>query len=103
MTVGIVLLVICVGALVILWAGFKGVEIGGPLTVGIISVVIGVLGLCHFQDFNIRFWVSLAFLIIGGAIFFSAIRKKESMKEFSAAICVAIALIAGVYGILYIS
>ena len=53
MTVGIVLLVICVGALVILWAGFKGVEIGGPLTVGIISVVIGVLGLCHFQDFNI--------------------------------------------------
>ena len=103
MTVGIVLLAVCVGAMVILWAGFKGVEISGPLTVGILSVAIGVLGLTHYNGLNVRFGVSLAFLLIGGAIFFSSIRKKESMKEFSVAICLAIALIAGVYGVIYIS
>ena len=103
MTVGIVLLVVCVGALVVIWAGFGGVDIGGPLTVGIISVVIGILGLCNFDDFNVQFGVSLAFLLIGGAIFFSAIRKKASMKEFSAAVCVAIALISGIYGVINIS
>jgi hypothetical protein len=103
MTIGIVLLVVCVGSMVILWAGFGGVEISGPLTVGLISVVIGILGLCNFEHFDVRFGVSLAFLLIGGAIFFSSIRKKGSMKEFSAAVCVAIALISGIYGVLNIS
>jgi hypothetical protein len=67
MTIGIVLLVVCVGSMVILWAGFGGVEISGPLTVGLISVVIGILGLCNFEHFDVRFGVSLAFLLIGGA------------------------------------
>jgi uncharacterized protein (DUF983 family) len=63
-------------------------------------VAIGVIGLCNFDDFDARFGISLGFVIVGGAIFFSAMRKHESWKEFSAALCVAISLVCGVYAIL---
>jgi hypothetical protein len=101
-TVEIILLVASIAFMIILWWGFDGVEVSGPLSVGLIAVAIGIIGLCHFQDFDARFGVSMGFLVVGGAIFFSAMRKHESMKEFSAALCVAIALVCGVYAILSI-
>jgi hypothetical protein len=99
-TVEIILLVASIAFMIILWWGFDGVEVSGPLSVGLIAVAIGIIGLCHFQDFDVRFGVSMGFLVVGGAIFFSAMRKHESMKEFSAALCVAVALVCGVYAIL---
>jgi len=99
MTVAIILLVASVAFMVILWAGFDGVQVSGPLSVGLISLAIGIIGLCHFHDFDARFGVSMGFLVVGGAIFFSAMRKHESWKELCAALCVAIALVCGVYAI----
>ena len=100
MTVEIILLIASIAFMVILWVGFDGVAISGPLSVGLISVGIGIIGLCYFHEFDARFGVSMGFLVIGGAIFFSAMRKRESMKEFSAALCVAITLVCGIYAIL---
>ena len=102
-TVEIILLVASIAFMIILWAGFDGVQISGPLSVGLIAVAIGVIGLCHFHEFDARFGVSMGFLVVGGATFFSAMRKHESMKEFSAALCVAIALVCGIYAILSLS
>jgi len=99
-TVEIILLVASVAFMIVLWAGFDGVEVSGPLSVGLISLAIGVIGLCNYDGLNARFGVSLGFVIVGGAIFFSAMRKHESWKEFSAALCVGVALVCGVYAIL---
>ena len=99
MVVEIILLVASIAFLVILWAGFDGVQVSGPLSVGLISVAIGVIGLCYFHDFDAQFGVSMGFLVVGGAIFFSAMRKHESWKELCAALCVAISLVCGVYAI----
>lgn len=102
MTVEIILLVASIAFMIVLWAGFDGVEVSGPLSVGLVSLAIGVIGLCKFQDFDARFGVSMGFLVVGGAIFFSAMRKHESWKELSAALCVAISLVCGVYAIVYL-
>ena len=98
-TVEIILLLASVAFMIILWAGFDGVEVSGPLAVGLISLAIGIIGLCNFHQFDARFGVSMGFLVVGGAIFFSAMRKHESWKEFSAALCVAVSLVCGVYAI----
>jgi len=103
MTVEIILLAMSVILMIILWVSFDGVEVSGPLSVGLISVAIGVIGLCNFQDFDARFGASMGFLVIGGAIFFSAMRKHESLKEFGVALCVAGALVCGIYAILSLS
>ncbi|MFA5375328.1 MAG: hypothetical protein WC455_06215 [Dehalococcoidia bacterium] len=100
MTLEIILLLMSIALMIILWAGFNGVEVSGPLAVGLVSVAIGVLGLCNFHEFDARFGVSMGFLVVGGAVFFSAMRKNESWKEFAAALCVAGALVCGVYAIL---
>ncbi len=97
MVVEIILLVASIAFMIILWAGFDGLEVSGPLSVGLISLAIGIIGLCHFHEFDARFGVSMGFLVVGGAIFFSAMRKNESWKELCAALCVAISLVCGVY------
>jgi hypothetical protein len=97
MAVEIILLVASIAFMIILWAGFDGVQVSGPLSVGLISLAIGIIGLCHFHEFDARFGVSMGFLVVGGAIFFSAMRKHESWKELCAALCVAISLVCGVY------
>jgi hypothetical protein len=100
MTLEIILLVMSIVLMLILWAGLKGLEVSGPLAVGLVSVAIGVLGLCNYNGLNARFGVSMGFLVVGGAIFFTGMKKNESWQELAAALCVAGALVCGVYAIL---
>ncbi len=103
MTIGIVLLLVCVASIIIVWAGLGGIEVNGSLAAGMICLLVGGLGLSDYHDFGIQFWVSVAFVLIGAIIFLSSIRSRKALKDFSAALCVAIALISGFYAIHYLA
>ena len=45
MTVGIILLLVCIGSLLIVWVGFNGVQLSGALAAGLICVLIGALAI----------------------------------------------------------
>jgi len=97
MSAGIILLLVCIGAIIVVWAGLGGVEVSGSLSAGLICIIIGALSIRDYL------WISLAFLVVGAIIFLSAIRSRKALKEFSAAICVAIALVSGFYAIHFLS
>ena len=103
MTVGIILLLVCIGALIIVWVGLNGIQLSGQLAAGLICVLIGAVAIKAAPAVNtVHFWVSLAFIIVGAIISLMAIRRRQALKEFSAAICVAIALVCGFYAIYYL-
>jgi len=97
MSAGIILLLVCIGAIIVVWVGLGGISVSGSLAAGLICVTIGA--------FSIRnhLWLSLAFIVVGAVISLYAIRSPREMKELSAAICVAIALASGFYAIYHIA
>ena len=97
MSAGIILLLVCIGAIIVVWVGLGGISVRGSLAAGLICVTIGA--------FSIRnhLWLSLAFIVVGTVISLHAIRSPKEMKELSAAICVAIALASGFYAIYHIA
>jgi len=99
MTVGIILLLVCIGSLLIVWVGFNGVQLSGALAAGLICVLIGALAINGAPGSSAYFWLSLGFIIVGVVISIAAIRKHRAMKDFSAAVCVAIAVVTGFYAI----
>ncbi|MEA1959038.1 MAG: hypothetical protein U9N44_05150 [Chloroflexota bacterium] len=103
MTIGIILLLVCIGSIVIVWFGLGGIEVNGALAAGLICILIGTMAISRASGDTAYFWVSLAFIAVGAVIFLSAIRSRKALKEFSAAICVAIAIICGFYAIHYLT
>ena len=97
MSAGIVLLLVCLGAIVVVWVGLGGIEVSGRLAAALIGITIGALAIGD------HFWLSLAFIVVGAVIFLYAMRGGRALKQFSAAICVAIALVSGFYAIHYLA
>lgn len=99
MTAGVILLVVCIGAIIVIWAGLGGIEVRGGLAAGVICIIIGALAI------RSHFWIRLAFLVlvVGAGIFLYAIRRRTALKEFGFAICVAIALASGLYAIHFLA
>lgn len=97
MSVGIILLLVCIGTIIVVWVGLGGIEVSGSLAAGLIGITIGAFAI------DDHFWPSLAFILVGAVIFLYAIRSPRALKEFSAAICVAIALASGFYAIHYLA
>jgi hypothetical protein len=97
MSVGLILLLVCIGAIIVVWWGLGGIEVSGSLAAGLICVTIGASAI---RD---HFWPSLAFIVVGAVIFLYAIRSSKALKEFSTAICVGIALVSGFYAINYLT
>ena len=102
MTVGIILLLVCIGSLVIVWVGLGGVQLQGALAAGLICILVGALAIREGSGM-LRFWVSLAFILAGVVISVFEVQKRKAMKELSAAICVAIAVVSGFYAIQYLT
>ena len=97
MSAGIILLLVCIGAIIIVWVGLGGISVSGNLAAGLICVTIGAFSIPN------HLWLSLAFIVVGAVISLHAIRSPREMKELSAAICVAIALASGFYAIYHIA
>ncbi len=97
MSAGIILLLVCIGAIIIVWVGLGGIAVSGSLAAGLICITIGAFAM------RTHFWFSLAFILVGAVIFLYAIRSPRALKEFSTAICVAIALVSGFYAIHYLA
>jgi uncharacterized membrane protein len=103
-TIGIILLLVCLGSLLIVWVGLNGVELGGALATGLICVLIGALAMIERPSETMAyFWLSLGFIIAGVVISVIAVRKQRALKNLSAAVCVAIAVITGFYAIQYLT
>jgi len=103
MTIGIILLLVCMGSLLVIWVGLGGVQLSGALAAGLICVLIGALAIENAPGNTLYFWLSLAFIIAGVIISVLTIRKHKAMKDLSAAVCVAIAVITGFYAIQYLT
>jgi hypothetical protein len=103
MTIGIILLLVCLGSLLIVWVGLGGVQLSGALSAGLICVLIGALAIKGASGDTAYFWLSLGFIIAGVVISVIAVRKQKALKNFSAAVCVAIAVITGFYAIQYLT
>ncbi len=103
MTIGIILLLVCLGSLLIVWVGLGGVELSGALATGLICVLIGALAIKGASGDTAYFWLSLGFIIAGVVISVIAVRKQKALKNLSAAVCVAIAVITGFYAIQYLT
>jgi hypothetical protein len=101
-TVGIILLLVCIGSLVIVWVGLGGVQLHGALAAGLICILIGALAIQEGSGM-LRFWVSLAFILAGLVISILDVQRHKAMKDLSAAICVAIAVVSGFYAIQYLT
>lgn len=103
MTIGIILLLVCLGSLLILWVGLGGVQLSGALAAGLICVLIGALAIKNAPVKTVYFWLSLGFIIAGVVISVIAVRKQKTLKDLSTAVCVAIAILTGVYAIQYLA
>lgn len=103
MTIGIILLLVCIGSLLVVWVGLGGVELNGPLAAGLICVLIGALAIKGAPGGTAYFWLSLGFIVVGLVISIVTIRKHRAMKNLSAAVCVAIAVVSGFYAIHYLT
>ena len=103
MTVGIILLLVCIGSLVIVWVGLGGVQLHGALAAGLICIIIGAVAMREAPGTTAYFWVSLAFILAGVVISVLEVQRRKAMKELSAAICVAIAVVSGFYAIHYLT
>ena len=97
MSVGIILLLVCIGAIIVVWVGLGGIAVSGTLAAGLICITIGAFAIRN------HFWLSLAFIVVGAVILLYAIRSPRALREFSTAICAAIALVSGFYAIHYIA
>ena len=75
----------------------------GALAAGLICILIGALAISETSMSTPYFWVSLGFIIVGVIISVAAIRKHRAMKDLSAAVCVAIAVISGFFAIQYLT
>lgn len=103
MTIGIILMLVCLGSLLIVWVGLGGMSLSGPLAAGLICILIGALAIKGASGTTAYFWLSVGFIVAGAVISIAAIRKQKAMKELSAAVCVAIAVISGFYAVQYLT
>ena len=97
MSIGLILLLVCIGAIIVVWWGLGGIEVSGGLAAGLICITIGASAI---RD---HFWPSVVFIVVGALIFVYTIRSPKALKEFSTAVCVALALISGFYAIDYLT
>ena len=97
MSTGLILLLVSIAAMVVVWVGLEGIQVRGSLAAAMICITIGALAI------QVQLWISLAFLVVGAGIFIYAIRSRQALKEFASAVCAAIALISGFYGMHFIS
>jgi hypothetical protein len=95
MIIGIVLLLVCTGALILVWVRLAGIEVSGGLAEGLDFIMRGVL--------TIRFQILLSLVIlvvgVGAGILLYEIRNFRLIKEFGAATCVVVALASGFFAI----
>ncbi len=95
MIIGIVLLLVCTGALILVWVRLAGIEVSGGLAEGLDFIMRGVLTI------RVQILLSLTILVVGvgAGILLYEIRNFRLIKEFGAAICVIIALASGFFAI----
>ena len=98
MIIGIVLLLVCIVAIIVVWARLAGIEVSGGLTEGLDFVMRGALAI------RFHFLLSLAFLVVGvgAGILLYEIRHCKLLKEFGSTIFVIAALASGFYAIQYL-
>lgn len=99
MIVGIILLLVCIAAIIVVWARLAGMEVSGGLTEGLEFIISGAL--------TIRFQIllSLAILVagVGAGMFLYKIRHSKLLKDFGAAIFIIVALASGFYAIQFLA
>ncbi len=98
MIIGIALIVVCTGALILVWARLAGIEISGGFPEGLGFIISGAMAI------RFHFALSLAFLVAGVAvgILLYEIRNFRLIKEFGAAICVVVALASGFFAVQFL-
>lgn len=98
MIIGIVLLLVCTGALILVWARLAGIEVSGGFSEGLGFIISGAMAI-RFQIL-----LSLAILVagVGAGILLYEIRNFRLIKEFGAAICVVVALASGFFAVQFL-
>lgn len=99
MIVGIVLLMVCIAAIIVVWVRLAGIEVSGGLTEGLEYIMSGALAI-RFQIL-----LSLAILVVGvgAGMFLYEIHHRKLLKEFGAATFVIVALASGFYAIQFLA